>query len=73
MLIIPEKIWNEIKIVMSEKKPTGRPPHDVRIILSGVFYVMTTGAQWRCLPDYCEKPITVHGRFRACVKLKIKT
>jgi len=68
MLIISENIWNEIKIIMPEKKRTGRPPYDARMILSGVFYIMTTGAQWRCLPDYYGKPTTVHGRFRAWVK-----
>lgn len=68
MLIIPKNLWNEIKIVMPEEKSTGRPPHDAKMVLSGVFYIMTTGAQWRCLPDYYGKPTTVHGRFRNWVK-----
>lgn len=68
MLIIPENIWNEIKTIIPEKKDTGRPPHDAKMVLSGTFYIMTTGAQWRCLPDYYGKPTTIHGRFRKWVK-----
>src|ERR1700678_2843014 len=64
MLMIAENVWNEIKTVIPERKSKlGRPLSDSRVILSGVFYIMITGAQWRCLPDYYGKKSTVHGRF----------
>jgi putative transposase len=63
MLMIPENFWNEIKKVIPGKKATGRPPCDAKYVLSGIFYTITTGSQWRCLPDYYGKPSTVHGRF----------
>lgn len=64
MLMIADSIWNEIKSVIPEKKSKfGRPLSDPKLILSGIFYIMTTGAQWRCLPDYYGKKSTVHGRF----------
>jgi hypothetical protein len=64
MLIIPENMWNEIKSIIPEKKSKfGRPLSDARLVLSGIFYIMATGAQWGHLPDYYGKKSTVHGRF----------
>lgn len=64
MLIIADHLWNEIsEFVTFRKSNVGRPPHDARLTLSGIFYVMQTGAQWRNLPDYYGKPSTVHGRL----------
>jgi putative transposase len=69
MLMIADVIWNEIKTVIPEKKSKlGRPLSDAKLILSGIFYIMTTGAQWRCLPDYYGKKSTVHGRFMIWVR-----
>ena len=69
MLIISDSLWNEIKNIIPEKKSkVGRPQKDPRMVLSGIFYIMITGAQWHQLPDYYGKPTTVHGRFRAWVK-----
>jgi len=72
MLIISDGIWNVIKdIVATKEKRVGRPEKEARLILSGIFYVMTTGAQWRCLPDYYGKKSTVHGRFMKWVRTGI--
>ena len=72
MLIISENLWNEIKHIIPEKKSkVGRPPKDPRMVLSGIFYIMVTGAQWHKLPDYYGKPTTIHGRFRVWMKAGI--
>jgi hypothetical protein len=69
MLIIPNNIWNEIKNVIPSKTSTvGRPQNDPLLVLSGIFYIMVTGAQWHKLPDYYGRPTSVHGRFRIWVK-----
>jgi hypothetical protein len=69
MLIISDIFWNEIKQILPEKKSkVGRPQHDPRMVLSGIWYIMITGAQWHKLPDYYGRPTTVHGRFRTWVK-----
>lgn len=69
MLMIPDNIWNEIRDVIPVKKSKeGRPPKDPKLVLSGVFYIMVTGAQWHKLPDYYGRPTTIHGRFRTWVK-----
>lgn len=67
--MISDNVWNEIKTIIPEKKSiVGRPLSDSKMALSGIFYIMVTGAQWRCLPDYYGKPTTVHGRFMSWVK-----
>lgn len=72
MLMIADNVWNEIKTVIPEKKSkVGRPLSDSQLVLSGIFYILVTGAQWRCLPDYYGKKATVHGRFRIWVKAGI--
>lgn len=69
MLIISDILWNEIKQILPEKKSKiGRPPHDPKMVMSGIWYIMITGAQWHKLPDYYGRPTTVHGRFRAWIK-----
>jgi hypothetical protein len=69
MLMISDTIWNEIKSMIPEKKSKiGRPQRDPRMVLSGIFYIMTTGAQWHNLPDYYGPPTTIHGRFRSWIK-----
>ena len=65
MLIISDIFWNEIKTIIPQKKSkVGRPPKDAKLILSGIFYIISSGAQWRLLPDYYGKTSTVHGKFR---------
>jgi putative transposase len=44
---------------------TGRPwKHDLRDILNGIFYVVRTGCQWRCLPHEYPPWQTVFWWFR---------
>src|ERR1700722_15518836 len=72
MLMIPDNVWNEIKTVIPEKKSkVGRPANEPKVVLSGIFYIMVTGAQWHKLPDYYGRPTTVPGRFRIWVKTGI--
>jgi putative transposase len=69
MIMITDNFWNEIKDVLPIKKSkVGRPLKDQKIVLSGVFYIIVTGAQWHNLPDCYGKPSTVHGRFRNWIK-----
>lgn len=69
MLIIADVVWNEIKTIIPKASNLGRPQHDPKKVLSGILYIMVTGAQWRCLPDCYGKPSTVHGRFRIWVEI----
>lgn len=49
----------------------GRPNRDMRRTLSGIFYVLTTGCQWRKLPREFGASSTVFRYFRAWVKAGI--
>jgi hypothetical protein len=67
--MISENVWNEIKnIIPVKKSKVGRPQKDPKTVLSGIFYIIVTGAQWHQLPDYYGKPTTVHGRFMVWVR-----
>ena len=44
---------------------TGRPPRDRRQMLDGVLWILSTGAQWRDLPERFGPWETVYGYFGA--------
>jgi transposase len=46
----------------------GRPWHDTRSVLNGVFWVLGTGAQWRELPEKYPPYQTCHRRFQHWVR-----
>ena len=46
----------------------GRPWHDTRSVLNGVFWVLGTGAQWRELPEKYPPFQTCHRRFQQWVR-----
>ena len=69
MFIIPEKLWEEIKkIIPNKKSKIGRPRKDPKIVMSGIFYIIKTGAQWKMLPTYYGAVSTIHGIFIKWVK-----
>jgi len=72
MFIVPEKLWDKIKILIPEKKSkVGRPQKDPKIIINGIFYIIKTGAQWKMLPTYYGAVSTVHGIFIKWIKAGI--
>jgi transposase len=46
----------------------GRPWHDTRAVLNGVFWILGTGAQWRELPEKYPPFQTCHRRFQQWVR-----
>ncbi len=46
----------------------GRPWHDTRAVLTGVLWVLGTGAQWRELPEKYPPFQTYHRRFQQWVR-----
>ena len=43
---------------------TGRPPRDRRTLLNGIFWILSTGAPWRDLPERFGPWQTVYDHFR---------
>ena len=46
----------------------GRPWHETRAVLNGVFWVLGTGAQWRELPEKYPPFQTCHRRFQQWIR-----
>jgi transposase len=46
----------------------GRPWHDTRAVLNGVFWVLGSGAQWRELPEKYPPFQTCHRRFQQWIR-----
>ena len=44
---------------------TGRPRRDARQMLNGILWILSTGAQWRDLPERFGPWETVYGYFRS--------
>jgi len=42
---------------------TGRPPKDPRLMLDGIFWILSTGAPWRDLPERFGPWQTVYDHF----------
>jgi transposase len=64
---ISDEFWNKIKALLPLSKPKkkpGRPRKDDKRILSGIFYLLRTGCQWKALPRCYGAPSTVHDRFQ---------
>lgn len=49
--------------VPRSKARTGRPPSDRRLMLNGIFWVLSTGAPWRDLPERFGPWQTVYDHF----------
>lgn len=69
---LTEEQWSVIEQLFPELQPRedgrGRPPADTRAVLSGVLWIMRTGAPWADLPERYPPYQTCHRRFQAWVK-----
>ena len=69
---LTEEQWSVIEHLFPELQPRedgrGRPPADSRAILSGVLWIMRTGAPWADLPERYPPYQTCHRRFQAWVR-----
>ena len=71
---IPDKLWNEIKIILPSEKPNntiGRPIVPFRKVLDGIVYVLRTGCQWKMLPKEYGSCSTCHRRFQEWTEYKV--
>ena len=57
--------WRRLAPLLPPKRPrTGRPARDHRTVLSGILWVLRTGAPWRDLPERFGPWSTAWNRFR---------
>ena len=61
---ITDAQWEQLRPVLPPQKPkTGRPNNDHRTVLSGIVWILRTGAPWRDLPACFGSYKTVSSRF----------
>ena len=64
---IPDDLWNEIKNILPNEKPSntiGRPIVPYLKVLDGIMFVLRTGCQWKMLPREYGSGSTCHRRFQ---------
>ena len=64
---IPDELWEKIEQLIPPQKPkkkSGRPRKEDRKMMTGIFYVLRTGCQWKALPRSLGASSTVHDRFQ---------
>ena len=60
---LSDKEWELIKDALPARKDRGRRPTEARKVLSGMFWILRTGAPWRDLPERYGPWRTVYDRF----------
>ena len=61
---LTDREWARLEPLLPPRRPrTGRPNHDHRRIVSGLVWVLRTGAPWRDLPERHGSVGTVSSRF----------
>lgn len=64
--VLTDTEWERVSpLLPAQKSPRGRPRRDQRQVLSGMLWIMDTGASWRDLPEEEFGPWrTVYGCYR---------
>lgn len=61
---VSEEEWAILDgVIPKSKAKTGRPASDRRTMLNGLMWILSTGAQWRDLPERFGPWETVYGTF----------
>ena len=61
---VSEEAWAILDpLIPKSEAKTGRPPRDRRQMLNGILWILSTGAQWRDLPERFGPWETVYGYF----------
>lgn len=64
--VLTDVEWNAIRVLLPKERSgqRGRPWADHRLTVSGIFWILATGAPWRDLPKEFGAWQTVYKRFR---------
>lgn len=60
----PEALWRAAEPLLPEPPGGGRPRKPDKQMFAAIFYLLTTGIQWKALPRTLGAPSTVHDRFQ---------
>ena len=67
---LTEGQWQRVSpLLPAQKPPRGRPRRDLHQVLSGILWVMSTGASWRDIPEEKFGPWqTIYSQYRRWCK-----
>ena len=61
---LTDEQWALVRPLLPKRTATtGRPPSDPRLMLDGIFWILSTGAGWRDLPERFGPWQTVYDHF----------
>ena len=60
---LSDEQWEQIEALFPAGGGPGRPWHEHRKYVNGMFWILRTGAPWRDLPERYGKWRSVHARF----------
>jgi len=68
---IPDALWERIDLVLpiyERGRKGGRPRLDMRNVVTGIFYVLATGSQWKAMPTQFGSGSAIHAYFQEWVE-----
>jgi transposase len=69
---LPIEIWDVMEGLLpkndNDPQKGGRPPVNLFRVAKGIFYVLSTGIQWKALPSEYGSASTVHRYFQKWTK-----
>ena len=72
---LPLEVWEYMEPLLPKKekdpKRGGRPPVDLFKVASGIFYILSTGIQWKAVPREYGSGSTVHNYFQIWTKHEV--
>ena len=71
---ISEALWERIDAVIPIYKPSykgGRPRLPMRDVVGGILYVLSTGCQWKAMPEQFGSGSAIHAYFQEWVALGV--
>lgn len=71
---IPDALWERIDLVLptyQRSRKGGRPRLLMRKVVGGILYVLSTGCQWKAMPEQFGSGSAIHAYFQEWVKLGV--
>lgn len=68
---IPDALWQRIEPLLPIYKRSykgGRPRLELRKVVTGIFYVLQTGCQWKAMPQEYGSGSAIHNYFQEWVR-----
>lgn len=68
---LPETLWERMRPALPTYKRSckgGRPRLDLRLVVTGILYVLRTGCQWKAMPREFGSGSAIHAYFQEWVR-----